>query len=67
MQPAVHPGRKEERVTLRLIPILTSSAAGARTNNYQPAPAREEEALRILRKVQKDTPRVLTDWAYLDY
>ena len=67
VQAVFHPDRAEDRVSLRLIPILTTSDSSLKTNTYQPRAAREEDALRILQKVQKDTPVPLTEWAVLDY
>ena len=66
-QAVFHPGRTENRVSLKLIPILTSSSAAGRINDYRPVPAGETDAMRILRKIQKDTPVLLTEWAVLDY
>ncbi len=43
-------------IVLRLIPILTSGEAENGINDYCPLPAREEDRIRILRKIQQDTP-----------
>ena len=61
------PEREENRIQLKLIPILTSSSAARKTNDYQPCPAAGDDALRILEKVQKDTPFPLTERVSLQY
>ncbi len=63
----IYPERMENRTEIRLIPILTSSAASQKVNNYQPVIATGEDALRILKQVQKDTPFLLTDRVRVHY
>lgn len=67
VQAVFSPDSADHPLTLRLIPILTTSSAGKKVNDYRPVPAAEADALRILKKVQRDTPRLLTEWAILDY
>ena len=61
------PDRETDRVSLKLIPILTSSSADRNINDYQPRPAEGEDALRILQKVQADTPFLLTEKVSVAY
>ncbi|MBR2823030.1 MAG: CapA family protein [Clostridia bacterium] len=61
VQAIFDPERESGRVRLRLIPILTSGSAGKRVNDYQPRIAEGDDALRILKKVQADTPFLLTE------
>ena len=61
VQASFYPDRKDNRVQLRLIPVLSSSRAGERINDYQPIPAKGTDALRILKRIQEDTPFLLTD------
>ena len=51
--------------TLKLIPVLSSSEAARRRNDYQPMEAQGEDRLRILRAIQKDTAFRLEDYALL--
>ena len=67
VQATIRPDDAENRISLRLIPVMTSGSAGKNVNDYQPAVARDADALRILQKVQKDTPELLTDWARVAY
>ena len=67
VQATVRPRETENRISLKLIPVLTSGSAAQKINNYQPVIARDEDALRILRKIQKDTPVTLTEWARVAY
>lgn len=62
-----YPHRQEDRLEIRLIPILTSGEAKNGRNNYQPCIALDEDGLRILKKVQKDTGWLLTDRVALEY
>jgi poly-gamma-glutamate synthesis protein (capsule biosynthesis protein) len=48
-------------IVLRLIPILTSGEAENGINDYCPLPAREEDRIRILRRIQQDTPFAVYD------
>ena len=66
-QAVFYPEKSENRVKLKLIPLLTSSDAAKRRNNYQPVVAEKEDALRILKKVQQDTGWLLTDRVSLLY
>ncbi len=59
-------GENGGRPVLKLIPILTSSAAHQRKNDYQPDLARGEDWLRILRSVQKDTAFRLSEKLVLE-
>ena len=52
---------EKKQPTLKLIPILTSSQAENRINDYQPTPAEGMNAKRILQTVQKDTAFRLSD------
>ena len=61
IQAKVYPNRKTDRIQLHLIPVLTSSSAVRKTNDYRPCIATEKDALRILKKVQADTPFLLTE------
>ena len=62
-----YPERIENQVRIKLIPLLTSGNASQKINNYQPVVAENEDALRILKKVQLDTGWLLTDRANLLY
>ncbi|MBQ9212106.1 MAG: CapA family protein [Clostridia bacterium] len=66
-QAKFYPERTENRIEIRLIPILTSSLAEKKINNYQPSIAYDEDALRILQKIQKDTGWLLTERVLLNY
>ena len=66
-QVRIYPLREENRLEISLIPVLTSSSASAGKNDYQPVIAMDEDALRILRKVQKDTGFLLTEKVRLNY
>ncbi len=61
VQAVFDPDNKKRSPQLRLIPILTSSRAEERINDYRPVPARGGDWLRILQAVQADTPFSLTD------
>ena len=61
LQASFFPDRKTDQIQLRLIPVLTSSSASQKINDYQPRIAMGDDALRILEKVQKDTPFLLTE------
>ena len=63
----LYPERAENRTEICLVPVLTSGEAAKKVNNYQPVIARNEDALQILRNVQKDTAQLLTDLAILNY
>ena len=67
VQAIFDPERVKNRVRLRLIPILTSSRAGQKINDYQPVIATGRDALRILTQVQQDTPFLLTEKVTLVY
>ena len=54
-------GDKKEPVHLRLIPVLTSSTASKRENDYCPSIAAGEDRIRILTCIQRDTAFPLTD------
>ena len=62
-----YPERIENQVRIKLIPLLTSGNASQKINNYQPVVAENEDALRILKKVQLDTGWLLMDRANLLY
>ncbi len=66
-QVVFYPHRQEDRLEIRLIPVLTSGEAKNSRNDYQPCIARDEDGLRILKKVQKDTGWLLTDRVALEY
>ncbi len=62
VQAVFYPEEKEKRsVSLRLIPILSSSSSADRINDYRPVRAGGEDWLRILQSVQADTPFSLTE------
>ena len=67
VQAIFDPERETEKVRLRLIPILTSGEAQHKINNYQPQVAQGPDALRILKKVQADTPFLLTEKVTIYY
>ena len=67
LQVSVFPDRTENRTELKLIPILTSSQSEKKINDYHPVPALDQDALRILKKVQKDTGFLLTEKVRLEY
>lgn len=67
VQASFFPDREENRIQLKLIPVLTSSSAAQKKNDYQPCLAAGDDALRILEKVQKDTPFLLTERVSLRY
>ena len=54
-------GNQGVEKSLRLIPVLTSSSAAAGVNDFCPVPAVGEDRLRILTKIQADTPFLLTE------
>ena len=56
----------EVRTDIRLIPILTSSKAANRVNDYQPVIATGDDRTRILQQVQKDTGFSLLERILLD-
>ncbi len=58
---AAFPLAEKGTPTLRLIPVLTSSRAAERINDYRPAVAGGEDWLRILETVQRDTPFSLAE------
>ena len=66
-QVRIYPLREENRLEISLIPVLTSSSASAGKNDYQPVIAMDEDALLILREVQKDTGFLLTERVRLNY
>ena len=66
-QAVFYPERAENRVEIKLIPILTSGSSGKKINDYQPVIAENDHALRILKKVQKDTGWLLTNRVRLLY
>ncbi len=66
-QAVFYPEKSENRVEIKLIPILTSGSSKQKINDYQPVIAEKEDALRILKKVQKDTGWLLTDRLLLLY
>ncbi len=61
VQAVFDPDNKKSSPELRLIPVMTSSRAGDRINDYHPVPAAGEDWLRILRAVQADTPFSLSE------
>ena len=67
VQAQFYPKRTEKRIELRLIPILTSSQSEQKTNDYHPVEASHEDALRILRKIQRDTPWHLAELVHFNY
>ena len=67
VQARFYPERETERIDLHLIPVLTSSSAEKRENDYRPAEAKGEDAFRILQKIQKDTPWSLAERVSLNY
>ena len=62
-----YPEREKDRVEIRLMPVFTSSSSEKRVNDYQPRLALNEDAIRILRIVQKDTGFLLTEKVKLNY
>ena len=61
IQAKFYPDRDTDRIQLHMIPILTSSSSNLKKNDYQPCIATGEDALRILKKIQADTPFLLTE------
>ena len=62
-QVIIHPERETDPIEIRLIPILTSSSAGQKINDYRPSPAEGEDRKRILNAVQADTPFSIGKWS----
>ena len=55
VQALFYPEKEESAPEIRLIPVLSSSSAGAKTNDFQPCIAEGEDREWILRLVQKDS------------
>ena len=62
-----YPNRNLSKAELQIIPILTSTSADLKINDYRPTLAFGSDSLRILRQVQKDTGFLLTDKIRLYY
>ena len=67
LQAVFDPESETERVRLKVIPIMTSGAAARKVNDYQAMTVDGDNAMRILRKIQKDTGFLLTDRVSIVY
>ena len=60
VQVTFHTDQKGSMPQIRLIPVLSSSSAGKRINDYLPVPAEGADKKRILDTIQKDTAYDIT-------